>query len=80
MTGKPDNRVQANFSLPLGHSPHSPLLSTSFNQDTTGGVRTRGAQESINGTWGENNQLSYSASATQASGDDSYSASGQYTR
>ena len=29
MTGKPDTRVQANFSLPLGHSPHSPMLSTS---------------------------------------------------
>jgi outer membrane usher protein len=79
LTGKPDNRVQANFSLPLGRTPHAPLLSTSFDQDTTGGVRTRGAQESINGTWGVNNQLSYSASATQSSGDDSYSASAQYT-
>ena len=78
MTGKPDNRVQANFSLPLGHSPHSPVLSTSFNQDTTGGVRTRGGQEMINGTWGENNQLSYSASASQSSGQDSFTASGQY--
>jgi outer membrane usher protein len=78
LTGKPDTRVQANFSLPLGRSPHSPLLSTSFNQDTTAEVRTRGAQESINGTWGENNQLSYSASATQSSGDDAYSANAQY--
>jgi outer membrane usher protein len=79
LTGKPDSRVQVNFSLPLGRSPHAPLLSTSFNQDTTAGVRTRGAQESINGTWGANNQLSYSASATQSAGDDSYSASAQYT-
>jgi outer membrane usher protein len=79
LTGKPDNRLQVNFSLPLGRSPHAPLVSSSFNQDTTGGVRTSGAQESINGTWGANNQLSYSASATQSSGDDSYSASAQYT-
>jgi outer membrane usher protein len=78
LTGKPDSRVQANFSLPLGHSPHSPLLSTSFDQDKTGDVRARGAQESLNGTWGENNQFSYSASAIQSTGDDSYSASAQY--
>ena len=77
-TGQPDNRVQANFSLPLGHSPHSPMLSTSFNQETTGGVRTHGGQEVINGTWGENSQLSYSASASQTSGKDSFTANGQY--
>jgi outer membrane usher protein len=79
LTGKPDNRVQLNFSLPLGHAPHSPLLSASFNQDTTADVRTRSAQESITGTWGANNQLSYSADATQSAGADSYSASAQYT-
>ncbi len=78
LTGKPDNRVQLNFSLPLGHSPHAPMLSTSCNQDTTGTTRTRGGQEVINGTWGENNQLNYSASASQSSGQDSYTASGQY--
>src|SRR6185437_16895348 len=52
-TGKPDNQVQANFSIPLGHSPHSPLFSANLNQDTTGGVRTRRGQEMINGTLGE---------------------------
>ncbi len=70
--------MQANFSLPLGRSPHAPLLSTSFDQDSTGNARSRGAQESINGTLGENNQLSYSASAIQSTADDSYSASAQY--
>jgi outer membrane usher protein len=79
LTGKPDSRMQANFSLPLGRTAHAPLLSTSVDQDTTDGVRTRSAQESINGTWGANNQLSYTASATQSAGDDSYSASAQYT-
>ncbi len=78
LTGKPDNQVRANFSLPLGRSPHSPMLSTSFNQDTTGGLRTHGGQQVINGTLGENNQLSYSASASQSSGDDSFTASSQY--
>jgi outer membrane usher protein len=78
MTGQPDNRVQVNFSLPLGHSPHSPMVSTSFNQETTGGVRTRGGQEVINGTWGANSQLSYSASASQSAAQDSATASAQY--
>ena len=77
-TGKPDNRVQINISLPLGHSAHSPMVSTNFGQDTTSDVRTRTGQESINGTLGPNSEWSYSASASQSSGDDSYSASGQY--
>ena len=77
-TGKPDNRVQVNFSVPLGHSVHSPMVSTNLSQDTTGGVRTQTGQESISGTLGANSQLSYSASASQSSTDDSYSGSGQY--
>ncbi len=79
LTGKPDSRVQANFSVPLGRAAHAPLLSTTFNEDTTGSTRSRGAQESLNGTLGANNQLSYTASATQSSGADTFSASGQYT-
>ena len=78
LTGKPDNREQANFSLPLGHAAHSPMLSTSFNQDTTSGVRTRGGQEVLNGAWGANSQFTYSASASQATGDSAFALSGQY--
>jgi outer membrane usher protein len=78
LTGQPDNRIQATFSLPLGNAPRSPLLSTSFNQDTTGGVRTLGGQEVINGTAGANSQISYSASASQAGGDNAFAGSGQY--
>lgn len=78
LTGKPDNRAQASFSLPLGHSPHSPMLAASITDDKNGDVRTHGAQESINGTWGENSQLSYSLSANQAASDNAYAASGQY--
>jgi len=77
-TGKPDNRVSMNFSLPLGRSVHSPMFSTNFNEDTTGGVRTHTGQESINGALGQNSQFSYSVSASQSSGTDSYSASSQY--
>ncbi len=79
LTGQPDNRVLVNFSLPIGHSPHSPMLTTNLIQDTTGGVSTRSGQETLTGTLGENSQLSYSASASEASGDDSFTASGQYT-
>jgi len=78
MTGKPDDQLQLNFSLPLGHSPHSPMLSATLNQDTTAGVRTHGGQQLINGTWGESNQLSYSASANQSAGGNSFAADGQY--
>jgi outer membrane usher protein len=78
LTGQPDNRVLANFSVPLGHSPHSPMLSTNLIRDSTGGVTTRSGQEIITGTWGENDQLTYNVSASQASGNDSYTAGGQY--
>ena len=77
-TGKPDNRVRLNFSVPLGHSARSPMVSVNFSQNTTSDVRTHSGQQSINGTLGENSQLSYSASASQSSEDDSYSASSQY--
>ena len=77
-TGKPDNRVQVNFSVPLGHSPHSPMVAIHFSHDTTSEGRIRSGQQSISGTLGENSQLSYSASASQSSGDHSYSASSQY--
>lgn len=79
LTGQPDNRVLASFSLPLGESQHSPTLSTNLIQDTTGGVSTRSAQEVITGTLGANNQLTYSASASEASGNHSFTANGEYT-
>ena len=78
LTGKPDNRLQLNFALPLGHSPHSPVLSASINQDTTARLRSHGGQQLVNGTWGENSQASYSFSANQSAGGDSFAAGGQY--
>ncbi|MGC1457942.1 MAG: fimbria/pilus outer membrane usher protein, partial [Steroidobacteraceae bacterium] len=79
LTGLPDTRVQANFSVPLGRTAHAPLVTTSFDQDTTGNQRTRGAQETINGALGENNQLGYTASMMQSSQGKTYSAGAQYT-
>jgi len=78
MTGKPDDQLQLNFSIPLGRSPHSPLFSASLNQDTTAGARTHGGQELINGTWGESSQLSYSVSANQSPAGSSFAADAQY--
>jgi outer membrane usher protein len=76
--GNHDRRVQMNFSLPLGHSAHSPLLSTSFMQDSTGDERTRGGQEVLIGSAGERHQFNYSIAASQADGDSAYTANGQY--
>jgi outer membrane usher protein len=78
LTGSPENRVQANFSLPLGHSPHSPVVSSSFAQSTSDGEDTRNSQQVLTGTAGPNHQLSYNVSASQAAGDAAYAASGQY--
>ncbi len=78
LKGNHDRRVQMNFSLPLGRSSHSPLLSTSFMQDSTGGERTRGGQEVLIGSAGERHQFNYSISASQADGDSAYTANGQY--
>jgi outer membrane usher protein len=78
LTGQPDDQVLVNFSLLLGHSPHSPTLSTSLIQDSTGGVTTRSGQEVIAGSLGENSQFTYNASASQASGDDAYTTNAQY--
>lgn len=78
LTGRPDKKVQASFSLPLGRSAHSPLLSASYLEDTVGAQRKQGEQAAIEGTLGANSQMSYSASATESAGEDSYAASGQY--
>jgi len=78
MTGKPDDQLQLNFSLPLGHTQHSPMLSVNLNQDTTAGVRAHRGQEMINGTLGENNQFSYSASANQSTAGNAFAADAQY--
>ena len=78
LTGKPDRQLQANFSLPLGRTSHAPLLTTSFTRDTTGGERTQGTREMLTGTAGETSQVSYSVSASETNGGNSYTGSGEY--
>src|SRR5204863_9543741 len=75
---RPDDRLQASFSLPLGRAAYSPMLSASFNRSSSGSERAHGGQQVISGTGGENHQLSYNVSASEAAGDEAYAASGQY--
>jgi outer membrane usher protein len=78
LTGKPDNRVQVNFSLPLGRSRHSPMFSTSFARSLGDDAHDAVGQQVLTGTLGENHQLSYNASASEAASDAAFTASGQY--
>lgn len=78
LSGQPDNQLLLNFSLLLGHSSHAPTLSASLIRDSSAAVSTRSGQEVITGTLGENNQLSYNASASQAAGNDAYTTNLQY--
>jgi len=78
LTGDRDQRIQANFSLPLGAAAHSPMLSTSYIEDTTADVRTRGGQAVLIGSGGEQRQLSYSLTASKAADATAFAANGQH--
>ncbi len=76
--GEQDKRVQANFSLPLGYGAHAPTFSSTVVQENRRGERTRGSQQVLIGSLGENNQFSYSLSGSQTRYDSAYTANGQY--
>lgn len=78
VTGSADNRVLASISFPLGSSPLAPRLMTSFTQNTAGGVSHHTEQAIISGTAGENNELNYSASASEGDGKAVFGAGGGY--
>jgi outer membrane usher protein len=78
LTGQPDNQVLVNFSLLLGHSPHSPSLALSAIRERSGGMTSRSGQAVLTGTLGQNNQLTYNASASQSAGDQAYTGNVQY--
>lgn len=78
LTGEPEDRIQLNFSLPLGRAERSPMLSTSFVRSSSGDTRTRTGQSVISGVLGRNSQLSYSATASKTPDDTAFSASAQY--
>lgn len=71
-----DRRIYANFSVPLGESPQSSLLSTTLNYSRGDG---NSLQTSVSGVTGEDNQFSYGLSAsTMEKGGTGYSASAGY--
>ncbi|ECG8572661.1 fimbrial biogenesis outer membrane usher protein [Salmonella enterica subsp. diarizonae] len=71
-----DSRVYVNFSVPLGESQQSPLLSTTLNGSKGAG---NSLQTSVSGVAGEDNQFSYGLSAsTMEKGGSGYSASSGY--
>lgn len=61
--GHHDNQFFVNFSLPLGHSEHSPTFMLSLNHDQQTGSQE---QAMVNGTLGRDNQFYYGATATHA--------------
>lgn len=78
VTGRTDDQVLASISFPLGTSSYAPRMTTNFTQHTAGGVSRHTEQAIISGTAGENNELSYSASASQAEGDFVFGVGGGY--
>jgi outer membrane usher protein len=59
--GHYDNQYFVSFSLPLGHSEHSPTLMLNLSHDQETGSQT---QAMLNGTLGSDNQFNYGATAT----------------
>ncbi|WP_233840800.1 fimbria/pilus outer membrane usher protein [Dyella sp. 2HG41-7] len=59
--GRYDNQYFVSFSLPLGHSEHSPTFMLNLSHDQETGSQT---QAMLNGTLGSDNQFNYGATAT----------------
>lgn len=62
--GRYENEYFVNFTLPLGHSVHSPTFTLNLSHDQQGGAQD---QASVNGVLGANNQFNYGATATHSS-------------
>jgi len=60
-TGRYDNEYLLSFTLPLGHSEHSPVFTLNVGHDQASGAQD---QAMINGTLGADNQFNYGATAT----------------
>lgn len=69
--GSMSNQVMISTSIPLGRSPHSPLLSTSLGRS---GKDTM-MQTNLSGSLGEDNQYSYNAYGMYTGGDSNHSSS-----
>ncbi len=66
------------FALLLGRSAHAPTVSANLTRNTADGVNALSGQETITGSLGQDNQFSYNASASQAAGNEAYTANAQY--
>ena len=59
--GRSDNRFMASVTIPLGDSPHTPILTGSVARDTSGGMQE---QATLSGTAGASDQFTYGATAS----------------
>lgn len=64
-TGRWDTRVMLDVDVPLGRGQHAPYLTTSVQHDASGAT---GTQQSLTGTWGADNALSYGLHAAYSGG------------
>ncbi|XRD81604.1 fimbrial biogenesis outer membrane usher protein [Dyella halodurans] len=64
--GRYDNEYFASFSLPLGESTHSPVVSFNASHNETNGAQE---QATITGSAGADNQFNYGATASHSSGE-----------
>ncbi|SUI38816.1 outer membrane fimbrial usher protein [Salmonella enterica subsp. enterica serovar Braenderup] len=70
-----DDRIYLNFSIPLGESIKSPLLSSTVNYSNKG---KSNIQTSLSGVAGMDNQFSYGAAFNARKGEEGYSINGGY--
>lgn len=78
LTGTMDSQVMLSLSFPLGRSARAPMVTGSYNDSIISGVHQRTSQEQLTGVIGEDNALTYSASALQSSNGKSVALGGQY--
>lgn len=62
--GQYDNQYMLNLSIPLGDTAHAPSLTANLSRDQHGDAQD---QATLSGTLGNDNQLSYGATATHSS-------------
>lgn len=74
-SGRLNNQVYANLTVPLGRRSHAPTLSTGIAHDSQGGTT---GQMSLTGTTGQSNQFSYGVNANTGGGSTTGGGNAQY--
>ncbi len=67
-SGRTDNRVMLSLSMPLGNSPRAPTMN-SYLTHNTGANSSNNLQVGVNGTVGEERNVTYGVSGSHTSGD-----------